>query len=185
MGYYVYTVDSNLFLDKKHFESVYEKMCKLNDFDELKRGGMFGSNNDPVPGEKYNRNSWFSWMPHDYPETMKDMQTILIELGFDLEFDGDGNLINLSYANKVGNEDYFLNCFAGFINDGSYITFKGEEDEDLFRYSFTKGKMIMQRALIKYEWPEGEEYTFGELSEDDKRTKEWLKTYRKEQAEAQ
>jgi hypothetical protein len=44
--------------------------------------------------------------------------------------------------------------------------------------------MIMQRALIKYEWQEGEEYTFGELSADDKRAKEWLETYRKEQAEA-
>ena len=184
MGYYVYTTDSNFFLDKKHFQSVYEKMCKLNDFDELKRGGMFGSNNDPVPGEKYNRNSWFSWMPHDYPETMPDMQTILMELGFDLVFDTDGNLTDLSYSNKVGNEDYFLNCFAGFVNDGSYIQFRGEESEDVYRYYFSKGKMIMQRALIKYEWQEGEEYTFGELSADDRRTKEWLETYRKEQAEA-
>jgi hypothetical protein len=35
-----------------------------------------------------------------------------------------------------------------------------------------------------YEWQEGEEYAFGELSADDKKTKEWLENYRKEKAEA-
>jgi hypothetical protein len=39
MGYYIGTEDVNIFLDKKHFDDVYKRMCEINDYDDLKRGG--------------------------------------------------------------------------------------------------------------------------------------------------
>jgi serine/threonine protein kinase len=108
MGYFVGTEEVNIFLDKKHFEDVYKKMCELNDYDDLKRGGQFGSNDDPVEGDKYNRNKWFSWMPYNYPETCPDMESILQALGIEFTLDDNGNLTNLGYWDKTGSEDYFL-----------------------------------------------------------------------------
>ena len=54
MGYYVQSIDNDFFLDKKYFDDVYNKMCELNDYHDLKRGGSFGSNTDPIDGNMYN-----------------------------------------------------------------------------------------------------------------------------------
>ena len=59
MGYYTSTQDTKIFLDKKHFDAVYQKMCQLNDFHDLKRGGSFGNNNDKVEGDRYPRKRTF------------------------------------------------------------------------------------------------------------------------------
>lgn len=180
MGYYTSTNDVNIFLDKKHFEDVYKKMCELNDYHDLKRGGSFGVNNDQVEGERYPSNKWFSWMPHNYPETLLSMDAILAELGFDTEYDKDGNLIYLSYNNKTGNEDYFLQCFAGYIKDGSYIGFKGEEDEDYYRFVFEDGKMLMQRGEVSIRYETDEVYEFGKMNANDVASKIWMDKYRAE-----
>lgn len=181
MGYYIQTTDTNLFLDKKHFDEVYKKMCELNDFHELKRGGSFGANNDNVEGDRYPRDKWFSWMDYNYPETCEDMNSILVMLGFDVSYDKDGNLVDLSYYNKNGAEDYFLSCFAGFVNDESSISWKGEESEDYYRYFFKDGKMIYQRGEMTLDYTNYEEvYNFGELSRSDKAAAEWMEKFKAE-----
>jgi hypothetical protein len=184
MGYYVNIEDTNFFLDKKHFEDVYKKMCELNNYDALKRGGSFGTNNDLVEGEKYNRNAWFSWMEYNYPDIYSDMNSILIALGFETEYDEDGNLINLNYSDKTGSEDYFLSCFAGFVKDGSFIQWKGEENEDYYRHSFKDGKMIAQKAVmvLTYSEDDSDVYEFGKLSQSDEALAQWSKEYREKLA---
>lgn len=180
MGYYVNIEDSNIFLDKKHFEDVYKKMCELNDYDDLKRGGSFGGNEDPVDGDKWNRSKWFSWMEYNYPEIYPDMNSILATMGFDTNYDEDGNLNGLYYSDKTGSEDYFLSCFAGFVKDESFIQWKGEENEDYYRYYFKDGEMIVQRAtmVLTYSGEYDEVYEFGKPSESDLKTKQWLETLR-------
>ena len=175
MGYFVGTEEVNIFLDKKHFEDVYKKMCELNDYDDLKRGGQFGGNNDPIEGDKYNRNKWFSWMSYNYPETCPDMESILQELGIEFTLDDDGNLTYLGYWDKTGSEDYFFSCFAGFVKDDSYICMKGEESEDYYRYMFKGGKMYLQRAevIINYDQEDEEVYEFGKMSVSDAKMAEW------------
>ncbi len=180
MGYYVNIEDSDIFLDKKHFEAVYEKMCELNNHDELKRGGSFGANEDPVDGEKWNRNKWFSWMEYNYPEIYPDMHSILETMGFDTNYDEDGNLINLYYGDKTGSEDYFLSCFAGLIKDGSFIQWKGEENDDYYRYYFKDGKMLVQKATVSFSYSDEytEVYEFCKPSQSDISTQKWLEELR-------
>jgi len=177
MGYYIGTEDVNIFLDKKYFDDVYKKMCELNDFHELKRGGSFGANTDEVEGDRYPRNKWFSWMEYNYPEIYSDMESILQALGIEFTLDDDGNLVSLWYHDKSGNEDYFFSCFAGFVKDGSYINMKGEESEDYYRYIFKDGKMIHQSAdvVIKYNEADQEVYEFGKPSSSDLHMIEWRK----------
>lgn len=179
MGYYTSTYRTNIFLDKKHFDAVYKKMCELNDFHDLKRGGSFGSNNDPVETDRYPRNKWFSWMDYNYPETCRDMKAILIQLGFSLEFDENGNLIGLDYYDKTGAEDYFISCFAGFVDDGNYIEWKGEENEDYYRFIFRDGKMLKQQGSVSidYDACEPDVYIFGEPTASDKASIEWWKEF--------
>jgi hypothetical protein len=182
MGYYIGTEDVNIFLDKKYFDDVYKKMCELNDFHELKRGGSFGANTDEVEGDRYPRNKWFSWMEYNYPEIYSDMNSILIALGFDIEYDKDGNLVGLGYHDKSGNEDYFFSCFAGFVKDGSFIAMKGEESDDYYRYLFRDGKMIFQKAEMILNYNEYEEtYEFGQPSLADKDFAKWKANFKLEQ----
>lgn len=182
MGYYTNLIECDFFLDKKHFDDVYQEMCKLNDYHDLKRGGSYGANTDPDPNERYPKNRWFSWMDYNYPETCKDMFEILQQIGFDITLDNDGNLVNLGYYNKTGNEDYFLSCFAGFVRDGSYITFKGEEEEDYYKFVFENGKMSRYESTVVIHWNHYETYDFGHLSKSDAIAAEWLANYRAEQA---
>ena len=182
MGYYTSITETDIFLDKKHFDAVYKKMCELNDYDDLKSGGSFGANNDPKEGERYNSTKWFAWMEYNYPEIYPDMKSILIALGFDLDFDIDGNLVGLGYYDKTGAEDYFLQCFAGYVNDGNYIQWKGEEDNDYYKYTFENGKMFYRKGLmsVSYDEYEPEEYVFGQMSSSDLAAAEWTKKWKAE-----
>lgn len=176
MGYYVNTEDVDIFLDKKHFDDVYKQMCELNDHDELKRGGRSPRTEEYTT--RYNPNVWFSWMDYNYPETCSDMIAILVALGFDYRLDDDGNLVDLFYDNnKMGNEDYFLACFAGYIKPGSYITYKGEDDV-YWRYFFTDKAMICQNGSLNISFTDGEVYRFAKLSVADKLIKEQKRNYK-------
>jgi hypothetical protein len=182
MGYYITTIDSEIFLDKKHFEDVYKKMCELNDFDDLKRGGMSGNKDEDGSKERYNKEKWFSWMEYNYPEIYSDMNSIWVALGFETNYDEDGNLIYLHYGDKTGSEDYFLSCLAGFVKEGSYVEFKGEEDGDYYQYVFTNGKMLHKRGVmtIDYDRLEPETYEFGKMSNSDLELAEWSKKWKAE-----
>lgn len=183
MGYYVQSIDNDFFLDKKYFDDVYNKMCELNDYHDLKRGGSFGSNTDPIEGERYPRNKWFSWMDYNYPETCDDLFEILTRVGFEWAIDDDGNMYNLRYAyEKTGSEDYFLTCFAPFVRDGSFIEFQGE-DYDHWKYVFENGKMTYYKGRVEVIYEAVETYEFGKLSQDDIALALWREKYMKEMAE--
>jgi hypothetical protein len=179
MGYYTSITDSVLLVKQEDFDKVYQKMCELNDYHDLKRGGSFGSNNDNVEGERYPRDKWFSWMDYNYPETCKDLSMILGQIGFDVQYNEDGDLVGLSYYNKTGNEDYFLSCFAGFTPSGSFIEFKGESDDDYYRFLFNENAMIKQQAEVIIKYDGGEFYEFGKLSEADESSKKWREHWAK------
>lgn len=172
MGYYITINNTNILVMKEDFQNIYKKMCELNNYDELKRGGGYGKLEEQ--GEsKWNPNKWFSWMPYNYPDLYSTMEKILEEVGFELYLDKDGNLTGMGYHNKSGNEDYFLSCFAGYVKDNSYIEFKGEGDDDYYRYVFKDNKMTMQRGEISIAWKHEHTYEYGEMSGEDKETARW------------
>lgn len=182
MGYYVDIVDHDIHIKKENFEAIYKLMCELNDHDELKRGGTHPRNEKYTT--RYNPNVWFSWMDYNYPETCSNLEEILGQIGFDINKNNDGDIIGLGYSNKVGNEDYFLACFAGFVPDGSYIEFSGEETEDFYRYYYTDGKCFYQKGsmVISYDSYQ-EELIPGQITESDKAHQIWLENWRKKQSE--
>jgi len=150
MGYFVNTTDCNLFVSKDNFDAAYKAMCALNDRDDLKHGGSYGGDgvdaDSPRPeGMTYHPAKWFSWMPANYPEVCKDFESILKEMGFDCEFDAEGNLVRVIYDNKIGSEGHFFEAIAPFIKDGSWIEWRGEDGAE-WRWFFTGGTVVEQSA---------------------------------------
>jgi len=158
MGYYVRTEASEFFIKKEDFQSCYKAMCKLNDYDHLKRGGGWGediSSDDPRPEHMdYHPARWFSWMDANYPKEIATFHQMLMELGFSPTYDDDGNLVDLVYNNKQGQEDLFFCAISPWVKDESWIEWRGE-DTDVFRWYFAAGQMRLQGAQLKWvevEW---------------------------------
>lgn len=154
MGYYVDTTAADIFIPKDKFEDCYKAMCKLNERDDLKSGGSWGagiSADQPKPeGMDYHPGRWFSWMDANYPETCKSMEDILHALGFEnIDYDEEGNLIDLCYSSKIGSEDQFFQSIAPFVKEGSYINWSGE-DNSIWQWYFNGKEMVTKTALITW-----------------------------------
>ena len=120
MGYYVEIVSSDAFIPKANLQSAYEKMCALNvTHHNEKSGGSWEG------GKKVE--SWFSWMDSNYPETCKDAKEILEQLGFECEYDDDGNLDIQGYDSKMGQEALFMEAIK--YDAEGVIVWQGEENE--------------------------------------------------------
>ena len=133
MGYYVRGESYNFKLEAGNEVGIQAAIRELNTHDELKNGGQSKAG---VTVEK-----WFSWMnDFDYD---KDFTTVelLERLGFDVTVDEDGDITNVFYDSKLGQEELFLATLAPFIEDGSIIEWKGEEDER-WRWVFEGGEMF-------------------------------------------
>lgn len=183
MGYYVNTEEVDILIKKEDFDAIYNRMCQLNDHDELKRGGSSPQKDYTT---RYNPNKWFSWMDYNYPETCSNLQEILQQIGFEIHYDDDGNICNLWYSNKTGNEEYFLACFAGYTPDGSYIEFHGEENEDYYRFYYTDGKCFFQRANVNIVFDAYEEEMIpGVITEADTILNASMEEFRKALASKQ
>jgi hypothetical protein len=156
MGYYVDITESNIFISKDKLQDCYEAMCKLNDIDDKKSGGGYTSEglncNSPRPeGMNYHPAKWFSWMDANYPEKCKNMEDILHELGFEnIRYDENGNLIDLSYNSKIGDEELFFESMARFIYPGSYINWRGEDNE-IWQWYFDGENLLTKTATITWE----------------------------------
>ena len=120
MGYYVKIVKSNAYIPAANLQRAYKKMCALNvTHHSVKRGYRYSG------GEKLA--FWFSWMDENYPETCKDAQAVLEQLGFSTEYNDAGDLLLTGYDNKTGQEELFLKAIE---EDGvGSIVWEGECDE--------------------------------------------------------
>ena len=153
MGYYVNTIDVKVFIDSNHFRALYDALCELNQHDEWKGGGSYGGEFDqskPRPeGYDYHPGRWYSWMAADYPHKLFNAIDVLKAVGFDITTNEYGDIVGMSYDNKTGCEDVFLNACAPFMRSGSYIAFRGEDGE-MWRYKFVGGKMYVQGSKVTW-----------------------------------
>ena len=68
-------------------------------------------------------------MPWNYDELCGNLVEVLEMVGFGVEFDDAGNISGLSYDDKMGCEETFLNALKPVIVEGSYLVWIGEEGE--------------------------------------------------------
>lgn len=160
MGYYVRIDEHDFTIKKKNFKKAYQACILLNDRDDLKSGGggAFTLPNgekmkygDPRPKDmNYHPMKWFSWMEPNYPEICKTLEDVLSALGFEIFKDKDGNINGLHYDSKIGDEEYFLNAIASFVEKGSFINWIGE-DNTFWQNYFDGKKMTTKTGRIVYD----------------------------------
>jgi len=142
MGYYVNITESKIRIPEEHFGAAYDALCAINapEYNHLKNGGSHGPDGQTA--------YWYSWMPENYPAETETLVDILDLLGFDLGYDMDGSIVELGYDNKTGNEDVFFMALAPFIEDGSWVMWKGE-DGAMWGWEFADGRMYLRSVEIK------------------------------------
>ena len=154
MGYYVNIVESNCKIKKENIDAAYNAVCELNRYDDMKRGGQWGSNLPVKPSDsKSVSNSphkWFSWMAWNYDEVCDNLVEVLEMLGFYIYEAEDAIEIN-GYDSKAGQENIFLDALAPYIENGSYIRWRGEDDE-MWSNIFEDGQMITREAQVTIVW---------------------------------
>jgi hypothetical protein len=147
MGYYVTTEDINIIVPKDLLEPAYKAVLAMNEDDNLKRGGSYGSE----------RKFWFSWMPEDL-STLADLKAVIENLGFDTNYNEAGDLVLGHYDSKTGQEDLFLDAIAPFVQEMSYAIWKGE-DNSYYKWEFNDGKMLVIPGEMEITWDHDNAYT--------------------------
>ena len=147
VGYYV-TYDGEITFPSHRDGEIVEALKALNHRHDLKGGGRHPKSGDPY--EDY----WFSWMPPRYheDESLQTVADILMMLGFDTNrtvADANGyTTIEVTYDNKIGSEEIFLNELAKFGWVDIYAT---GEDGDKWRYLSTKGDLLQYNGYVSYD----------------------------------
>lgn len=149
MGYFVSGNSNNFRLKAGQDQAIMDGMRELNKRDDLKQGGSYGPNGA--------REYWFSWM-NDVDFQNNDVGVFLEAVGFEVDKDENGDIVHLSYDNKTGQEDLFFAVLAPFIEDGSIIEWRGEDDER-WMWEFTGGKMFIKTPVIDWNGGHKEEFT--------------------------
>jgi hypothetical protein len=154
MGYFVQG-HGTLVLRPNTEHMAYKALCALNDLDDLKRGGSWGGENDSTTqrpeGLNYHPGKWFSWMDANYPESCPTLQSVLEMLGFGTTITHtlENNIhITLTYDNKTGQEELFIQALAPFTIRGE-IEWRGE-DGTLWKEVITAGKYKVLEGKIVF-----------------------------------
>lgn len=139
MGYYVTLADANFRIPET--PEVLAALHAMQDRDDLKRGGSF------VGGEQGYSRLWFSWMPEDL-RTINSVDDFFRELGFGTAVRGD--YVHLwSYESKIGQEEIFLAVVAPFVEEYSYLTWRGE-DGALWQHEIRDGALYVSKGVVSF-----------------------------------
>lgn len=146
MGYSADIESVDFVIPFENLTEAHRIMCALNEpFKKANaerlaegRGGFFSP-------------AHFAWMDEDYDEKLMSAQEILDELGFSLVNDFDGGLrITGWQAEKIGDEDEFLEAIAHLVKPESYINWYGEDGES-WQYHFDGDKMVRKTGKVTFE----------------------------------
>lgn len=99
------------------------------------------------------KNNEISWVDNQYIIDSKTFKQAFSECRYQSSLEEvDGEMyITIDYfsGEKYGSEELIFNTLAPYVEDGSYITYQGEEGE-LWRYVFNNG--LMQEKNAKTIW---------------------------------
>jgi hypothetical protein len=156
MGYYVSISGCEITIPKRRHCAAHAALCDLNKRDELKQGGSWGGSDDATkprpPGLEYHPSRWFSWMDANYPDKCHTLEAVLQEVGFEVVLNEAGDIIDLRYDSKTGQEELFLEALAPFVKAGSYIEWQGEEQDTRWRHEFDGSRMLTKNAVVSVRW---------------------------------
>lgn len=154
MGFYVAIEDADFAIPET--EEVLQALKDANTkYDHAKHGGSYGN------GER--KEKWFSWMTSDYDKTVTSVKEVFDMLGFDTHYsdiDGKQHVVIDYYDSKIGQEDIFLYVVAPWVNNNSYIAWRGEDDSH-WKHIVDNGVLkIMESVTSEIIYGQPHEITF-------------------------
>jgi hypothetical protein len=150
MGYYVtgrgrVTVKEGVDMDG---ELLTHLKTTLLDPEFLKANARGGAH--PKKGDVY-EDYWYSWVRNDDlrdADTLEKLVGLFIDPAENLEFDGQS--IEFSYNNKIGQEELLFSLMAPYIEPSKHAVEWRGEDDTLWSWSFDGTKMEIEQGEIVY-----------------------------------
>ena len=116
MGYHVEQLDSGFFVAADVIPSLIETIHKLAE------------------------NGQYSWVRDNYIDS-NDVTDIFRCWRWDIDMDKHGNIVDIRFdGEKLGDDEVFFKAIAPFVQDGSFIEMRGE-DNAMWRWKFSNGKL--------------------------------------------
>jgi len=93
----------------------------------------------------------YAWVDFSEVQEAKNLAEALSAWSFSVLSDEHDNVNAIDFgADKLGNEKEMLTAIASWVEDGSFLEFRGE-DGRTWRWSFSGGKMKELRAKLVWE----------------------------------
>ena len=131
MGYCIKMTDNNFIIKKSNFEKALK---------DLK--GVFIPENmtcyDYFNGKKHPHFSWVNTRTVLDSTTLEEAMT---EIRNEPIYNVNGDICNVEFTGeKYGDENVFFSAIAPYVEDGSYLAFKGEDGSE-WTWNFNNGKV--------------------------------------------
>lgn len=136
MGYYIDMIDSRFEIKKENFT-----LALAN----LKRSFVPVNMTcyDYIDGKQYPH---FSWVDTKIVLESETLEKALEEIRYSPKHNNNGDICNVEFTGqKYGDEKVFFNALAPYVENGSYVTFEGE-DGCVWKWLFKNGtveKIVM------------------------------------------
>jgi hypothetical protein len=150
MGYYVTLTSTKLHIPAHEFSPICEHLLSTG----------FLTNTDSMGGGSYQPDgkteAWYSWV--DMKALTKhlndhDLDAVLEDFGFDVFLDRDGNITDLHYDDKTGDEGKLFECMAPALKGTLHFYWSGEGGA-MWKWLIRDGKLFVIDANISYPDPE-------------------------------
>lgn len=138
MGYCIEMTESKFTIKKENFENALKSLK-----------AVFVPENmncyDYINGKKYHH---FSWVNTRTVLESINIVEALEEIRYAPQFDQDSNICNVEFiGEKYGDEQIFFDALVPYVENGSYLCFKGE-DGDTWRWIFNDGSVQLEENVL-------------------------------------
>ena len=131
MGYYMEMTDSKFEIKKENFENALENLKSVFIPENMNCCDYIG-------GKEYPH---FSWVDTRSVLESKSLGEALEEIRYKPKYNDSGDICNVEFTGeKYGSEKVFFNALAPYVENDSFIAFKGE-DEFEWEWFFNDGKV--------------------------------------------
>ena len=150
MGYHMQVEGIEFLIREKNKKKALEAIKSLNS--DNGSGGRW----EPESGKT---KSWFSWVDTEEFMSAETLEAALEAWRWPVYFEGElcdvvTDITDLTFeGEKLGDDVYLFRAIAPYVESGSYIRMRGEDNE-VWRWRFRDGTCLEQGAIITFEWPE-------------------------------
>lgn len=131
MGYCIEMTDSKFVIKKDNFQKALESLKNVFIPENM-------TCKDYIDGVEYPH---FSWVKNEVVLGSETLEGALQGIRYLPSFNHDGDIVDVGfYGEKYGDEKIFFSALALYVENGSYLSFTGE-DEATWTWKFNNGKV--------------------------------------------